>query len=116
MLVTPINMAPIANHRLTAKFSMRALLSRQVYNKHRTMPRGWRWGSRVGSLYLLGSFFVIPLAIAGPDGSAEASATFQKYCVSCHNARLKTGGIAIDPATAGQAGQDAELWEKVVQK
>ena len=80
------------------------------------MPRGWRSGSRVGSLYLLGSFFVISLAIAEPSGSAEAAATFQKYCVSCHNARLKTGGIAIDPATAGQAGQDAELWEKVVQK
>ncbi len=50
------------------------------------------------------------------DGQPGASATFRQYCVTCHNAKLKTAGIVIDPAEAGQAGQNAELWEKVVQK
>ena len=41
---------------------------------------------------------------------------FQQYCITCHNSKLKTGGIALDPAKVDQAGEDAELWEKVLQK
>ncbi len=50
------------------------------------------------------------------DRQPAASATFRQYCVTCHNAKLKTAGIVIDPAEVGQAGENAELWEKVVQK
>ena len=39
-----------------------------------------------------------------------------KYCVTCHNERLKTGGLAIDPSQLSSAGDHAETWEKVVRK
>src|SRR5690348_12955975 len=39
-----------------------------------------------------------------------------KYCVTCHNDRLKTAGLVIDPATASDVAAGAERWEKVVRK
>jgi hypothetical protein len=39
-----------------------------------------------------------------------------KYCVTCHNERLKTGGLILDKAGIDGAGSNPELWEKVLQK
>src|SRR5262245_39455061 len=39
-----------------------------------------------------------------------------KYCVACHNERLKTAGLLLDKADVGQVGANAELWERVVRK
>jgi mono/diheme cytochrome c family protein len=39
-----------------------------------------------------------------------------KYCVSCHNERLKTGGLSLDKADAVQVHNSAEIWEKVIVK
>src|SRR2546421_463664 len=44
------------------------------------------------------------------------AAVFSQYCVTCHNPRLKTGGLAIDPSEATHVGSNPELWEKVVRK
>ncbi|HKE83247.1 MAG TPA: DUF1592 domain-containing protein [Vicinamibacterales bacterium] len=41
---------------------------------------------------------------------------FTQYCVTCHNARLKTAGLVIDPASLSDVGAGAEMWEKVVRK
>jgi len=41
---------------------------------------------------------------------------FNQYCVTCHNARLKTAGLVIDPADIGRIRANPELWEKVVRK
>src|SRR5262245_30507099 len=46
----------------------------------------------------------------------EASAVLNQYCVTCHNERLKTGGLVIDPAAAATPEAAPELWEKVVRK
>jgi len=40
----------------------------------------------------------------------------RKYCLTCHNARLKTAGLTLDADAAAHAGDNAELWEKVVRK
>jgi mono/diheme cytochrome c family protein len=47
---------------------------------------------------------------------AAPAAVFNQYCVTCHNARLKTAGLVIDPAALDQPGTNAEVWEKVVRK
>jgi hypothetical protein len=39
-----------------------------------------------------------------------------RYCVGCHNDRLKTGGLALDTAELDSIAAHAETWEKVVQK
>ena len=39
-----------------------------------------------------------------------------RYCVSCHNDRLKRGGLALDTVAAQDVGQNPEVWEKVLRK
>ena len=39
-----------------------------------------------------------------------------KYCVTCHNQRLKTGGLALDTLDLGKVPAQAEVWEKVIRK
>jgi mono/diheme cytochrome c family protein len=57
------------------------------------------------------------LAALVPAASAQAPAqVFTKYCVTCHNPKLKTAGLVIDPAELTHIGAQAELWEKVVAK
>ena len=63
-----------------------------------------------------------PATTAGPDtarptpGSLDPAAVLQQYCVTCHNERLKTGGLVIDPSTVADVSAGAEQWEKVVRK
>jgi mono/diheme cytochrome c family protein len=39
-----------------------------------------------------------------------------KYCVTCHNARMKTAGLMLDTLDLDRVGPDAELWEKAASK
>ena len=72
-----------------------------------------------------------PLA-AGPQAPSPATPTQQispssastspgralvdRYCVGCHNERLKTADLMLDKADLGNVGSDAAVWEKVVRK
>ncbi len=53
-----------------------------------------------------------------PVSSAAAPhrAVLDRYCVTCHNQRLLTGGLALDTANIEQVAEGAEVWEKVVTK
>ena len=55
-----------------------------------------------------------PLQAADSSGSSRA--LLDKYCVSCHNERLKTGGLALDTVNLADLASHAEVWEKVVRK
>ncbi|HEX5107697.1 MAG TPA: DUF1592 domain-containing protein [Vicinamibacterales bacterium] len=48
--------------------------------------------------------------------AATHRATIDQYCVTCHNERLKTGGLALDTLDIASVGSHAETWEKVVLK
>jgi mono/diheme cytochrome c family protein len=55
-------------------------------------------------------------ANAQPDA---VSALSKAYCQTCHNDRLKTGGLSLEGLTldgAPLASNDAETWEKVIRK
>ena len=54
-------------------------------------------------------------ASMGPD---EQRALLDQYCVTCHNPRLKTGGLVLDGQTLNlrDASSDAATWERVVRK
>jgi hypothetical protein len=39
-----------------------------------------------------------------------------QYCITCHNEKLKTGGIELDKLDLNHVGANAETWEKVVRK
>jgi len=46
--------------------------------------------------------------------ATPARALVSKYCVTCHNERLKTAGLLLDKADADQVSNSADTWEKVV--
>jgi mono/diheme cytochrome c family protein len=48
--------------------------------------------------------------------AVPARAILDKYCVTCHNARLKTAGLLLDALDVDNVGADAELWERVASK
>src|SRR5216684_740609 len=43
-------------------------------------------------------------------------AVLYRYCVTCHNERLKTAGLTLDTMDVGHVSEGAELWEKVARK
>jgi hypothetical protein len=48
--------------------------------------------------------------------SASHQDTVQQYCVTCHNQRLRTGGLTLDTLNLANVQPDAETWEKVIRK
>src|SRR5438552_4867002 len=50
-----------------------------------------------------------------PD-TTVAAATIQKYCVTCHNDRLKTGGLTLAGVDVEHPAAHAETFEKVIRK
>ena len=53
---------------------------------------------------------------AVPSPAASHRALVDRYCVTCHNARVKTAGLLPDEANLDDVAADAEVWEKVVRK
>ena len=59
---------------------------------------------------------------AGQDSKAAAGApqdsraVFDQYCITCHNQRLRTAGIALDTLDASQPAANPEVWERVIGK
>ena len=48
--------------------------------------------------------------------SALAPELLDRYCVTCHNERLKTAGVMLDTVDVGRIDLHRELFEKVVRK
>ena len=62
-------------------------------------------------------------AANGASRSAAAAVTaassrrlVDRYCVTCHNERLKTADLRLDRSDVDNPGADPQLWEKVVRK
>jgi hypothetical protein len=85
------------------------------------------------ALYLVIATWMATLTVASgyvavadsPQQSPVASAAsapvsprpvLNRYCVSCHNEKLRTAGVALDTIDAGNVATGAETWEKVVRK
>jgi hypothetical protein len=57
------------------------------------------------------------LQAAGGQGAAVSpQAMVTKYCVTCHNEKLRTAGLLLDKADIGHPANDPALWEKVLRK
>jgi mono/diheme cytochrome c family protein len=57
-----------------------------------------------------------PAAARTATAPTDPAPVLSKYCVTCHNERLKTGGFVIDPAQLATIGDHADAWEKVAKK
>jgi Protein of unknown function (DUF1592)/Protein of unknown function (DUF1588)/Protein of unknown function (DUF1587)/Protein of unknown function (DUF1595)/Protein of unknown function (DUF1585)/Planctomycete cytochrome C len=53
---------------------------------------------------------------AQPSAAIQPADVLKMYCVTCHNARLKTAGLEIDGLDAAHVGQRADIWEKIATK
>ena len=53
---------------------------------------------------------------ATPASAASVRATLDRFCVRCHNDRLRTAGLALDTRDLAHVGADAETWERVIVK
>jgi len=53
---------------------------------------------------------------ASSHPAADYRGTIDKYCVTCHNQRTKTAGLALDVMDLSDVAGGAEVWEKVVRK
>ena len=54
--------------------------------------------------------------VSAPSATTEPRALLDRYCVTCHNERLQTGGLALDTLDLSDVAHDAAVWEKVVRK
>ena len=52
---------------------------------------------------------------AAPPASNHRG-VLDRYCVTCHNQKLKTAGLTLDQADVAHPDQGAEIWEKVIRK
>ncbi len=73
---------------------------------------------RVRYLLLCTAFVacIPPGAFAQQDSPAARTALLNKYCVSCHSANLRTGGLSLQDADLAKVPEEAETWEKVIRK
>ena len=55
-------------------------------------------------------------ASAGPSPTSSQRQFLDRYCATCHNERLKTGGLSLVQVDLSRPGAQPELWEKVVRK
>jgi hypothetical protein len=54
-------------------------------------------------------------APAQPTGSSPRAA-LDTYCITCHNARLRTAGLALDILDVTNPAANADVWERVIAK
>jgi mono/diheme cytochrome c family protein len=69
------------------------------------------------------AYFVQAAAAGHNQGSSPATAeaehyraVLDKYCVTCHNSRLRTAGLDLDNANLSNVTQRVDMWEKVATK
>jgi hypothetical protein len=65
---------------------------------------------------LMASQAAAPQAAQSAPATSPNRAVLDQYCVSCHNQRLKTGGLSLEGLDAARAGSRPDVWEKVVRK
>jgi mono/diheme cytochrome c family protein len=68
------------------------------------------------------SLRVFPLTAQAQQTTTAASLqeslkpALDRYCITCHNARLKTAGLMLDRLDLAAVSRDADTWEKVARK
>jgi hypothetical protein len=68
-----------------------------------------------GALLLAGAPSQAP-ASAAPHAETSSADFVRRYCVSCHNGRLRTAGLVLDGLDASDPTTRPDVWEKVIRK
>ena len=90
------------------------------------MVKAWRLARTVLSALVVSGYVAVAAARVGSAPqqpmatsaakpvTADLRATLDTYCVTCHNQRLKTGGLTLDAIDAASPHTNPETWEKVI--
>jgi hypothetical protein len=69
-----------------------------------------------------GYVYAYPLVAQAPQdgppkgGHYDVKPALDRDCVTCHNAKLKIGGLSLEQIDASRPGSDPDTWEKVARK
>ena len=82
------------------------------------------WSSRrslaahalVFALALGGVVCLQPSRAQAPPKVPDPRAFLNTYCITCHNQKLRTAGLALDNLDAAKPSANAEVWERVIAK
>jgi hypothetical protein len=58
----------------------------------------------------------VRVAHAQSQPEAPVSTVVNRYCIGCHNSKVKAGSFVLDSVLTAPVGQHSEEWEKVVRK
>jgi mono/diheme cytochrome c family protein len=72
---------------------------------------GFGWPPTPSDLKAAGRQTTLPARLA-----SSHRAVLDTFCVTCHNARLRTAGLLLDQADVDHPDADAATWEKVLHK
>ena len=53
---------------------------------------------------------------AGTSVATQYRTVLNRYCVTCHNDKLKTAGLTLEKIDVGKVSEGAPVWEKVIRK
>src|SRR5262245_31949307 len=70
----------------------------------------------VGVVTLSATVYLRALAPQAPQALSPERTLLDKYCVTCHNERARTGGLSLESVDISDVGANPEVWERVVQK
>jgi hypothetical protein len=79
------------------------------------------WVIRLSAVLFTGAATVAGGPQQPPADSTRAAASperamVKRYCVGCHNAKVKTAGLALDAVIASEVNRHAEVWETVIRR
>src|SRR4051812_45975195 len=58
--------------------------------------------------------FLLPFVLGAEPANRDA--LLNTYCLTCHNQRVKSGGLALEGVPTGNPSAHPDVWEKVVRK
>ena len=70
----------------------------------------------LGALCVVIGCAIVGVVSAQSPSAPQQRATIDQYCVTCHNQRLKTGGLSLEALEIANVQANAETWENVVRK
>src|ERR1041384_5979618 len=71
---------------------------------------------KISVLAAFATVALVPSVDARAAVDPQTKSAIEEYCVTCHNARLKTGGLVLDVASLERVAADSATWEKVIRK
>jgi len=54
--------------------------------------------------------------LASASTATESRAVFDKYCITCHSAKLRTAGMVLESLDTTKPSEHAETWERVIRR